>query len=124
MVAMADSEDPGALSVNVDDLKRGGVYLDQIAEVAKKIHDDLQNMVNSGLTLGDDQISQLILQNYKPSEKTSLEFLKNLTELIDAHGGKTIDLSKIFNDVNTTTVDEVNAPDGSTHGTSLGIKAH
>jgi hypothetical protein len=119
---MADSEDPNTLSVSIDDLERGGVNLKHIAETVASIHASLQNLID-GVKLGDDQISQLILQNYKPSEKAGLDFLKGLGDLIDSHGGKTIDLSKIFNDVNTTTVDEVNSVPVES-GPSPGIKAH
>jgi hypothetical protein len=119
MMTMADSDE--SLSVNIDDLQKGGVNLKYMAEIAASIHNDLKNKI-AGLTLGDDQISQLIMQNYKPGEKASLEFLDNLRALIDGHGGETIDLSKIFNDVNTDTVNEVSTP--TEHGTTPGIKAH
>jgi hypothetical protein len=94
---MSDKE----FSVDVDELERGGVNFAHVAEIATRIHSHvvaiLAQYPDPG---GDGDVGKSFAANYTPAAAQSVKFLKSLKELIDTHGGKTLDLSAVFGNVN------------------------
>ncbi len=103
---MAGSDDD-ILSVDIEELERGGVHLTDIAHIAVRIYNDVNNAVTQfPHPGGDGDIGDSVRKNYEPSAQASLEFLKNVKELLGGHGSQTLDLSGLFGDVNdVTTID-------------------
>jgi hypothetical protein len=89
------------LSVDVDALERGGVNFGHVVEVANRIHSHVTAILaqypNPG---GDGPVGDSFAANYTPAAAQSVKFLKSLKELVDTHGGKTLDLSVVFGNVN------------------------
>jgi hypothetical protein len=88
-------------SVDLDELERGGVNLSHVAEVAIRIHSHVTTILaqypDPG---GDGDVGKSFAVNYTPAAAQSVKFLKSLKELIDTHGGKTLDMSAVFGNVN------------------------
>jgi hypothetical protein len=103
---MADGE----FSVDIDALERGGVNIRRLAEIAGNIFADLDHVTGKyGRNLGGNgDVGESFAKNYWPGADASLQFLSDLKDLVDTHGGKTLDLGHYFDDVDVTTTDQAN----------------
>jgi hypothetical protein len=106
------SEGDDSFAVDIAALERGGVNIKHLATVAASIYGDLFNVTGKyGRGLGGNgDIRASLDTNYFPSADASLRFLKDLKDLVDAHGGKTIELGDLFGDVNDTATDQAGNP--------------
>ncbi len=106
------SDDPGTFSVDIEELERGGVRIKDLATTASSIYGDLFRLTDKyGHTLGGNgDIGKSFEVNYYPSADASLDFLRDLKDLVDAHGSKTLSLGGLFGGVNATATDEASTP--------------
>jgi|tagenome__1003787_1003787.scaffolds.fasta_scaffold20858230_3 hypothetical protein len=104
-------------SADIAALERGGVNIKHLATLAASIYGDLFNVTDKyGKNLGGNgDIGKSLEKNYYPSADASLRFLKDLKDLVDTHGGKTIALGGLFGDVNTTATGEAGNYTGHRH---------
>jgi hypothetical protein len=111
---MASGEDE--FSVDIAALERGGVNIKHLATLVSSIYGDVFNTTNEhGRTMaGDGKIAES-LEPYFQSAAESLKFLKGLNDLVDTHGGKTIELGDLFGDVNNTATGEAGGNTGHRH---------
>jgi hypothetical protein len=111
---MADNGDPDSFSVDIEALERGGVNIRHLAEIAGSIYGTLFSVTDKyGKDLGGNgDVGKSFATNYWPGAEASLQFLRDLKDLVDTHGEKTIDLGHYFDDVDETTTNEAN---GSHH---------
>jgi hypothetical protein len=102
------ADDDGTFSVDIDALERGGVNVKHLASLAASIYGDLFNLTDKyGHTLGGNgDVGKSFETNYYPGADASLQFLRDLKDLVDTHGGKVIDLGGLFGNVDDTTIDE------------------
>jgi hypothetical protein len=100
--------DDGTLSVDVEELRRGGVNIDHLATLAATIYGDLHRVTSKyGRRLGGTGDTQKSFEaNYYPAAEASEDFLRGLADLVDTHGGKTIELGDLFGGVNDTTISQ------------------
>ncbi|GLY83557.1 hypothetical protein [Actinoallomurus iriomotensis] len=100
--------DDGTFSVDIEELRRGGVDIEHLATLAATIYGDLHNVTSKyGRRLGGNGDTQKAFEaNYYPAAEDSEGFLRDLKDLVDTHGGKTILLGGLFGDVNDTTITE------------------
>lgn len=98
----------GTFSVDIEALERGGVNVKHLATLAATIYGDLFNVTSKyGHELGGNgDIGKSFEANYYPGADASLQFLRDLKDLVDAHGGKIIDLGVFFGNVDETTTNE------------------
>jgi hypothetical protein len=99
---MADDEGP--FSVDIEGLERGGVHLRDISNVAAGIFGDLHNITHKyGRNLGGNgDVGKSFDQSYWPGADASETFLRDLRDLVDIHGSKTLLLGSFFGDVDDT----------------------
>ncbi len=108
------TEDGGDdLTVDTDQLRRGGVDIGRVALIAGGICTDLNGAcllyVNAG---GDgDDISKAIKKNYKPGEAEGLTFLHELGTSLQADGERVQTLAGVYEDSDAAATDTVR-----THG--------
>jgi hypothetical protein len=100
----------GTFSVDIEALERGGVNIKHLATLAATIYGDLFNVTDKyGHNLGGNgDVGKSFETNYYPGADASLQFLRDLKDLVDTHGGKTIDLGNLFGNVDETTTDQAN----------------
>ena len=98
-------------SVDIAALERGGVNIKNLATVASSIYGDLYNLTSKyGRKLGGNgDVGKSFETNYYPGAEASLRFLKDLADLVDAHGGKVLNLGGFFGDVDSTATDQANS---------------
>jgi hypothetical protein len=103
------------LSVDPDDLAHGGLRFNDVSHVSKNVHVRLADAHNRYPNIGGNgQIGGAFEENYYAAAKSALDFAAGIAKLLDTHGGKTLDLAKLFNGVNDTTVDDVSGIDPTT----------
>ena len=116
---MAENGDD-SLSVDITALERGGVNIKHLGVLTSTIFGDLFNVTNKyGRHLGGDPGSDMdkaLQANYYPASDASLVFLRGLKDLVDTHGGNTINLGNLFSNVNTTTTTEAGGDGPTTTG--------
>jgi hypothetical protein len=98
----------GNFSVDIDALEKGGVHIKDMATLAASIYGELFAVTSKyGRTLGGNgDVGKSFETNYYPAEEGSLGFLRDLKDLVDTHGSKTIELGGFFGDVDDTAVTE------------------
>src|SRR4051794_14759514 len=104
-------------SADIAALERGGVNIKHLATLAESIYGDLFNVTDKyGKSLGGNgDIGNALEKNYYPSADASLQFLKDLKDLVDTHGGKTSELGSLFGHVDTTATGEAGSITGHRH---------
>jgi hypothetical protein len=104
-------------SVDVPALERGGVHIKDMGTLAARIYGDLFAVTSKyGRTLGGNgDVGKSFEANYYPAAEGSLAFLRDLKDLVDTHGSKTIRLGALFGDVNDTTITEAGGGTGHRH---------
>ena len=106
--------DDDTLSVPVEDLKRGGVRLEELGASWRNIYGTLSAKKDQyGDRLGGDgPIGAEFNKNYYPAADALMKVFKGIGDLVDTHGGKTKDLGALFEDVNNATTDEADQSGG------------
>jgi hypothetical protein len=105
-------------SADPDEVKLGGLNLGHISTVATSIYQDLSNEITKYPNLGgdgSDDISKSLKLNYEEPAKDCLSFVRDLADLVETHGGKTVQLGDLFDDVNTTSSDQAGGIHGHKH---------
>lgn len=100
--------DDGTFSVDIEALRRGGVDIEHLSTLIRSIDGDLRNITRKyGRRLGGNGDTQKAFEaNYYPAAEESENFLLGIVNLVDTHGGKTIELGDLFGDVDDTTTTE------------------
>ncbi|MEU5844925.1 hypothetical protein [Saccharopolyspora shandongensis] len=101
---MAEGDD---FAADIEALRKGGVDLSRLAELARSIHSDLSLQCVNLVIGGSDDISKELKSKYKPGEKDGLEFLRMLGMSLDSDGEAVVDTSKVFDNANTDATDGV-----------------
>jgi hypothetical protein len=112
---MPDDDDGNVFSADINGVKLGGLNLGHIGTVATSIYQDLSNEITKYPHLGgdgSDDISKSLKLNYEEPAKDCLSFVRDLSELIENHGGKTFQLGDLFDDMNTNSTDQAGGVPG------------
>lgn len=111
---MAESD--GVFGADIPAVREGGQKFKHLSTLALTIFGDLHNTTSKYPDLGGNgDIGKAFTTNYYPAADASLKFLSGVKDLVDTHGGKTLNLGTLLGDVHTTTTTEA----GPGH-----IKAH
>jgi uncharacterized protein YukE len=97
----------GDLSVDFDDLERGGARIKGAASSTAHSKSYMEaNIFQYGRSLGGNGSVGASFEQYYQAADAARQFVDGLAELLDTHGSKTKDLGDLFSQVNDATITE------------------
>jgi hypothetical protein len=89
-------------AVDIDALEKGGVRIKDMADIVNRIKSNLLSVSPLDGFDGPSDIEKSLQVNYKPSAQGTLDFFDGLSDLVDAHGDKVLDLTNLVRTTDDT----------------------